>query len=408
MKKSFQKFVNANRFAIRSDAAENLASVFLDYSEAFRKDSGDINMKQVVERRDDGIAVIHIDGDLAFRNSIETYFLDQDTYQSIGEAFDECVNDESVLGILFEIDSPGGIVNGVSDLAAKIFGKRGSKPYGINAHTSGEMCSAAYWIGSSCEKVYSSDNASIGSIGVLCVFRKSDENKVNIIRSSLSPLKAPSPDNAQGRSQIEKELDDLASVFISTVAKNRGVGYETVLKDYGQGAVFVGENAVKAGLADEVMTLEDVVLKMKSNKNGGPMPNPVANNGANDVDVEALKKSAMQAERERIKGVNAAFAGLGLEKDAQSFIDEGKSVDEARCFAFDHMKTALENANKEIETLKAGKPNANNEQQEAIKLLEESSAKSKEIVGGEAGGSDPVDADIQRAIEAAAKVKGVR
>lgn len=138
------------------------------------------------------------------------------------------------------------------------------------------------------------------------------------------------------------------------------------------------------------------------------MPNPVANNGANDVDVEALKKSAMQAERERIKGINAAFAGLGLEKDAQSFIDEGKSVDEARCFAFDHMKTALENANKEIETLKAGNPNANNEQQTAIRLLEESSTNSREVVGGEAGGSDPVDADIQRAIEAAAKVKGVR
>lgn len=410
MKRSVLRFINSNRFAIRQDAADNLATTFTDWSE-FRKESGDLNIKQVVDYRDDGIAVIHVDGALAFRNTLETYWFDQDTYDAIGDAFEEVVNDPNVQGIVFEIDSPGGIVSGVSDLAAKIYGHRGEKPYGIVAHSAGEMCSAAYWIGSACEKIYASDNASLGSIGVLCVFRKSKDETVTVVRSNLSPLKAPSPDTSEGRTQIEKELDDLASVFISTVAQNRGVDYETVLNDFGQGAVFVGRNAVKAGLADDVMSLEDVIYNMKNNQNGGSMPNPTAKTGADQqIDVEALKKSAMEAERARIKGISAAFAGLGLEKDAQSFIDDGKSVAEAKDFAFDHMKAALDNANKEIEALKAGKPAEaeNKEQKTAMEMLEKANEASQQIQGGAGADEDPVDADIKKAIKAGAAAKGVK
>lgn len=411
MKRSVLRFINSNRFAIRQDAADNLATTFMDWSDSFRKESGDLNMKQVVDYRDDGIAVIHVDGALAFRNTLETYWFDQDTYDAIGDAFEEVVNDPKVQGIVFEIDSPGGIVSGVSDLAAKIYGHRGEKPYGIVAHSAGEMCSAAYWIGSACEKIYASDNASLGSIGVLCVFRKSKDETVTVVRSNLSPLKAPSPDTSEGRTQIEKELDDLASVFISTVAQNRGVDYETVLNDFGQGAVFVGRNAVKAGLADDVMSLEDVIYNMKNNQNGGSMPNPTAKTGADQqIDVEALKKSAMEAERARIKGISAAFAGLGLEKDAQSFIDDGKSVAEAKDFAFDHMKAALDNANKEIEALKAGKPAEaeNKEQKTAMEMLEKANEASQQIQGGAGADEDPVDADIKKAIKAGAAAKGVK
>ena len=410
MKRSIQRFINSNRFAIRKEVAENLAATFMDWEDGFRKESGDLNIKQVLEMRDDGIAVIHIDGALANRNTIEAYWYDQDTYQSIGDAFEEAANDPNVLGIVLEIDSPGGIVNGVSDLAAKIYGHRGQKPFGIVAHSAGEMCSAAYWIGSAAEKIYASDNASLGSIGVLCVFRKSKDETVTVVRSNLSPNKAPTPETAEGRSQIEKELDALASVFINTVAQNRGVDYETVLNDFGQGAVFVGRGAVKAGLADDVMSLEDVIYNMKNTQNGGSMPNPTAQKGA-EIDVEALQKSAAEAERARIKGINAAFAGLGLEADAQSFIDDGKSVAEAKDFAFDAMRSALAKANEEIKALKDAKPTAaaaSEEQKKAMELLEEASAESKQVQGGARSEDEAADADILAGFKAGAKSREVK
>lgn len=402
-----ENFLNNLRFAMRDDAVERLATVFFDWKE-FRKNSGDINAKQVVERRKDGIAVIHIDGALAFRNDVETYFMDQDTYQSIGDAFDDCVKDDEVLGIVLEIDSPGGVTSGVSDLAQKIFNSRGTKRYGVVAHSAGDMCSAAYWIASACEKVYASNTAVVGSIGTLCVFRKSKDESVSIIRSNLSPNKAPSPDSTEGRSQIEKELDAISSVFISTVAKNRGVSYETVMNDYGKGGCFVGSDAVKAGLCDAVMSLEETFENMKQNQNGGYMPTP-QNNGA-EANAEAIRKTAMEEERARIKGINAVFAGIPeMEKHAQSFIDEGKTVAEAKDFAFDQLRTAYENANKEIAALKSTATPKNQEQVKAQELLDKANKASKKIEGSASEqGDEVVAADINAALKAAAELKGVR
>jgi ClpP class serine protease len=401
-----EKFWKNQRFAMRDDAVERLAAVFFDWKE-FRKTSGDLNAKQVVERRKDGIAIIHIDGALAFRNDIETYFMDQDTYQSIGDAFDDCVKDDEVKGIVLEIDSPGGVTSGVSDLAQKIYNSRGAKPYGVIAHSAGDMCSAAYWIASACEKIYASNTAVVGSIGTLCVFRKSSEDKISIIRSNLSPNKAPSPDSTEGRSQIEKELDAISSVFISTVAKNRNVSYETVMNDYGKGACFVGSEAVKAGLVDAVLSLEETFENMKQNQTGGYMPNPT--NKSAEADIEALKKTAMEEERARIKGINAVFAGIpDMEKHAQSFIDDGKTVAEAKDFAFDQLRAAFENANKEIAGLKVAKP-VNNEQKKAQELLDKANEASKKVEGSASEQSDEVvAADINAALKAAAALKGVK
>lgn len=410
MKKSFLKFINANRFAIRKEAAENMASSFVDWWGEARKENGDWNIQQIVDRRDDGIAVINVDGALAHRNDIEAVFFGQDTYQSIGDAFDELAADDNVKGIVFELNSPGGVVDGVSDLAAKIANHRGQKPMGIVAHTSGEMCSAAYWIGSACESIYASESASLGSIGVLCVFRKTSNESVTVVRSTLSPNKAPTPDTAQGRSQIEKELDALAKVFISAVAKNRGVDAETVMNNFGQGDVFVGADAVNAGLADGVKTLEEVFELMNKNQNGGSMPNPNAKNGAEQLDVEALQKSAAEAERARILGITSAFAGLGLDAEAKNFIDEGKSVAEAKDFAFDKMRGALAEANKKIAELQAkpAEAAANNEVKTAIEKLDAANSASKEVAGGVSAIEDPTDADIVNAVKAAAKSKEVR
>ena len=140
------------------------------------------------------------------------------------------------------------------------------------------------------------------------------------------------------------------------------------------------------------------------------MPNPTAQKGA-EIDVEALQKSAAEAERARIKGINAAFAGLGLEADAQSFIDDGKSVAEAKDFAFDAMRSALAKANEEIKVLKDAKPTAaaaSEEQKKAMELLEEASAESKQVQGGARSEDEAADADSLAGFKAGAKSREVK
>ena len=140
MNKNTLKLVLSTRFAMRSDEAERLASS--DFGENYFKPDGQVNQVNHVTMREDGIAVIHIDGALSYRSDFWTAWLGMDTYDSISAAFDKCMADEKVKGILLDINSPGGEVGGCSDLAEKIFAARGSKEYGIVARTGGIMCSS--------------------------------------------------------------------------------------------------------------------------------------------------------------------------------------------------------------------------------------------------------------------------
>src|SRR5690606_28594355 len=61
-----------------------------------------------------------------------------------------------------------------------------------------------------------------------------------------------------GRAQYQQMVDDLASVFLAEVARNRGVSIDDVQSRFGQGAVLVGARAVQAGLANRIATYEQL------------------------------------------------------------------------------------------------------------------------------------------------------
>jgi ClpP class serine protease len=82
--------------------------------------------------------------------------------------------------------------------------------------------------------------------------------------SSQSPNKRLDPKTGKGRELLQKELDDLASVFISDVARNRGVGIDTVQEKFGQGGLLIASEAIKFGMADELNSLEGIVSKLKN------------------------------------------------------------------------------------------------------------------------------------------------
>ena len=75
--------------------------------------------------------------------------------------------------------------------------------------------------------------------------------EVKII-SSVSPLK-------NSDSELQSLVDSLGQIFVENVAKNRSTTVENVKENFGQGGLFVGKDAVAAGLADRVGTFEDVL-----------------------------------------------------------------------------------------------------------------------------------------------------
>lgn len=226
------------------------------------------------------VGILNVAGPLLKYESWLTGVFGLSTYETLRRDFQVMIDDPEMKAILLKVDSPGGEVSGCDEFARAVFDARGKKP--ITAFVSGMACSAGYWIASAADRIVVSDSAIVGSIGVVMTmtdYSKSDEArgiKRTEFVSSQSPNKRPDATSGEGAARIQKIVDDLGDVFVSAVAKHRGVPATTVTQKYGLGGVEIGAKAVKSGAADEVGQFEATLTNLQRR-------------------VKALDKSASQA-----------------------------------------------------------------------------------------------------------------
>jgi ClpP class serine protease len=182
----------------------------------------------------------------------------------ISEDFRTLEADDSVKRIMLLLDTPGGEVTGIADFAAMV---RASEKETVS-FVYGMAASAGYWIGSAADTVVSTTTGLVGSIGVVSIFRKDDDDTIEIV-SDQSPLKRADPDTDAGKASIQEMLNDLADVFVQDVAVNMGVKPKKVLADFGQGAVMVAARAQAAGMIDSINTLDGLMSSFEKPAPGG-------------------------------------------------------------------------------------------------------------------------------------------
>jgi len=212
------------------------------------------------------VAVIPIHGIIAKRMNLFSQISGGVSTQILAGDIKDAIADPAIKGLLLDVDSPGGTVDGTEELAQVIFKAREEKP--IVTYTDGMMASAALWIGSAAHKAYiSGDTVSVGSIGVVASHVDYSEmekregvktteiyaGKFKRIASQYEPL------SPEGRASIQESVDYIYSVFVETVAKHRGVSTETVLSDMAEGRQFIGRQAITAGLVDGVSTFDRLI-----------------------------------------------------------------------------------------------------------------------------------------------------
>lgn len=123
---------------------------------------------------DNGIGVVAIHGPMLRRPGIiESILFDATDTEELIAAVEEAGRREDVQALFLDIDSPGGAVNGTPELAAAV--AEVSRRKYVYAFTAGEMCSAAYWVGSQADAIYATPSARVGSIGVVRVLVDSSE-----------------------------------------------------------------------------------------------------------------------------------------------------------------------------------------------------------------------------------------
>jgi signal peptide peptidase SppA len=223
----------------------------------------------------DGVAVIPVTGPLVRYGNLFSRISGATSAEVLSLDFHSAMENPQVTAVVLSVNSPGGQVDGIEEVAELIFEARGKKP--IVAHVSGMGASGAYWLASAADEVVTVRTAVLGSIGaVLGVadYRKQDEKagiqRMDIV-SSVSPRKRLDPMSEEGAGQLQQMVDDIGEVFVAAVARNRGITREDVIAQYGQGGILVGERAVEAGLADRIASLEDVIEELRAGSQSAPL-----------------------------------------------------------------------------------------------------------------------------------------
>jgi len=196
----------------------------------------------------------------------------------IGAQFEAALASRSISAILFDVDSPGGTVTGVPELAAKIMAARGSKP--MLALSRSLMTSAAYWIASAADEIWVTPSGETGSIGVWTAHedwsKAFEQDGIVITPVSAGRYKlegAPwAPLGEEAQAVLQARVDEVYGWFIRAVAAHRRDTQQNVRSGYGEGRVLGAEQSLKAGLADRIGTFEDALARLagKIKRSGGP------------------------------------------------------------------------------------------------------------------------------------------
>ncbi|WP_022850670.1 S49 family peptidase [Limisalsivibrio acetivorans] len=270
--------IMATSWAIKQESLESMYKIAdrRDITEALQTRSGEPVAESMTVEKRGNVGIVPIRGPIFRYANVLTDHCGATSLQRLAKNLQILADDESVDTIILEIDSPGGQVDGISEVARHIKSMRAAKK--VVAYVGGSGCSAAYWIASSAEEIVISDTAELGSIGVVATYVKEDAaNEVQIV-SSMSPNKRPDLETDEGRKIAQANVDDLAEVFIATAAANRGLTSEEMVEAGNKGGLRVGKKAVDSKLADRLGTLESLIAEYKKETT------------EENMDIETLKK----------------------------------------------------------------------------------------------------------------------
>ena len=223
-----------------------------------------------------GVAHLQLFGVLSQRMNMFTAISGGTSTEVFLNEFHQALADASVRAILIEIDSPGGEVYGVTELADAIHEAHDVKP--VYAIANAMAASGAYWIGSAASHFALTPSGEVGSIGAYVVHRDYSRRNAGLGMAvtyvSAGPKKVlTNPDeplSESGRSTIQDRVDVCYNAFLEAVARGRDVDVETVSSEFGQGALVDAATALEVGMVDAIMPLHEYMEQISDDLNGAP------------------------------------------------------------------------------------------------------------------------------------------
>jgi|TARA_R110002096_G_scaffold74822_3_gene177130 signal peptide peptidase SppA len=214
-----------------------------------------------------GVAIIPVAGVIGHKVSPIAKLLGAVDALDIMAAIELAADDDEVDTIILDIDSPGGTVAGVPELAETVEAVQASGTKKIYAYTDSQMASAAYWLAAGANGIFAAPSADVGSIGVYLPVMDTSaalkEQGVQVEIFKSGKYKAAGfpgvPLNEEVRKHLQLEVMDTYNEFAGFVKKFRPeLNYEHL-----QGQTFTGRRAADIGMIDgEAKNLDSLLQKL--------------------------------------------------------------------------------------------------------------------------------------------------
>jgi len=213
---------------------------------------GKLNLTETIKvGATEKVAVIEVEGIIS-------------TSHEIIERIHTLRDDDSVKAIVLRIDSPGGAVGPAQEIYEELIKIKDRKPVITSMGT--VAASGGYYIAAGTQKIFANPGTITGSIGVIIEVANVEEllTKIglhsSVIKSgqykdTLSPTRDMLTDE---RSLIQGVVDNIHNQFVEAIVQGRGMPHEKVAA-LADGRVFSGEQALEAGLIDELGNMYDAI-----------------------------------------------------------------------------------------------------------------------------------------------------
>jgi protease-4 len=179
--------------------------------------------------------------------------------------------DETVRGLLVQVDSPGGAVGPSQELASAVrhFSRSTGRPVVTSIRSVG--ASGAYYVASSSDTIVANPGSIVGSIGVLVQFLEFKDlmGKIGVdyqvVKSGeFKDLGSPFREmNERERDVMRRVIMDSYEQFLTHVLENRPNLRRGRLEELADGRVLTGQQAQENGLVDQLGTRREALETLR-------------------------------------------------------------------------------------------------------------------------------------------------
>lgn len=226
---------------------------------------------------DNRIAIINIEGTIMDTGEESSVFNSAGYNHTLTiEALKEIINDDTISGILLNVDSPGGGVYESEEIHKYLMeAKEAGKV--IYSSMGGMAASGGYYVSSPADQIFASNETLTGSIGVIMqsvnYSQLAEDFGVTFdtytsgdMKEMLNGQREPSEEERQ---YVQGMVDTMFQNFVDVVEEGRGMSEDEV-RNIADGRIYLGQDAVENGLVDQIGYIEDATEALKEELGGNP------------------------------------------------------------------------------------------------------------------------------------------